>query len=151
MLETLPGLNFFLAVEKVLSGSLALGGLLRLFTQFGMDLVRPEDLAQRQKVLGRVGRANAHLPALLHLPPRLLPPPGGQVLERSSLPEHLHTTFPLEMRRRRINSWSNVGLSKTSTVEIGISLTHVAQLTGLGGDSGNSIPPNTTTLQDTTL
>ena len=38
MLETLSGLNFFLAVEEVLGGSLALGRLLSLFTQLGMDL-----------------------------------------------------------------------------------------------------------------
>lgn len=38
MLESLSGLNFFLAVEKVMGGSLALGRFLRLFTQLGMDL-----------------------------------------------------------------------------------------------------------------
>ena len=38
MLEALAGLNFFLAVNKVLGGSLALGRLFRLFTQLGMDL-----------------------------------------------------------------------------------------------------------------
>jgi hypothetical protein len=38
MLKTLSGVNFFLAVEEVLGGSLALGRLLRLFTQMGMDL-----------------------------------------------------------------------------------------------------------------
>jgi hypothetical protein len=41
MLESPSGLNFFLAVEKVLGGSLALGRLLRLFTQLGMDLRAP--------------------------------------------------------------------------------------------------------------
>ena len=38
MLEALSGLNFFLAVKKVLGGGLALGRLFRLFTQLGMDL-----------------------------------------------------------------------------------------------------------------
>jgi len=38
MLKTLSGLNFFLAVEEVLGSSLALGRLLRLFTQLGIDL-----------------------------------------------------------------------------------------------------------------
>ena len=38
VLKTLSGLNFFLAVEEVLGGSLALGRLLRLFKQLGMDL-----------------------------------------------------------------------------------------------------------------
>jgi len=38
MLKTLSGLNFFLTVEEVLGGNLALGRLLRLFTQLGMEL-----------------------------------------------------------------------------------------------------------------
>ena len=38
MLKTPSGLNFFLAMEEVLGGSFALGRLLRLFTQLGMDL-----------------------------------------------------------------------------------------------------------------
>ena len=38
VLEALAGLNFFLAVNKVLGGSLALGRLFRLFTQLGMYL-----------------------------------------------------------------------------------------------------------------
>jgi hypothetical protein len=38
MLETLPGLNFFLAVVEVLGSSLALGRLLCFFTQLGVDL-----------------------------------------------------------------------------------------------------------------
>ena len=38
VLKTFSGVNFFLAVEEVLGGSLALGRLLRLLTQLGMDL-----------------------------------------------------------------------------------------------------------------